>query len=208
MRILIADDHAIVRRGLKQILVEEFPSVFMDEAEDAEVLVSKVTKDDWDIVISDLSMPGRSGLDALKQIRQLKPALPVIIMSIYPEDQYAIRVLKAGAYAFLGKDKVHDELIPAINTISQGRKYITPSIAEKLLEAVTREEEQPLFELLSDREYDVFRLLASGKSIAEIATQFALSGNTVSTYKARILEKMNLKSVAELTRYAVEKGLL
>ncbi len=208
MRILIADDHAIVRRGLKQILTEEYPTVYIEEAEDAEVLVAKVTRDVWDIVISDLSMPGRSGLDALRQIRQLKPELPVIIMSIHPEDQYAIRVLKAGAYAFLGKDRVHDELIPAIKTIIRGRKYITPSIAEKLLEAISREDNQPLFELLSDREFEVFRLLAGGKSVTEIAGQFSLSANTVSTYRSRVLEKMNMKSNAELTRYAMEKGLL
>ncbi|MBL0153981.1 MAG: response regulator transcription factor [Chitinophagaceae bacterium] len=208
MRILIADDHAIVRRGLIQILTEEYPTIYIEEAADAEALVAKVTRDSWDIVISDLSMPGRSGLDALRQIRQLKPELPVIIMSIHPEDQYAIRVLKAGAYAFLGKDCVHDELVPAIKTILQGRKYITPSIAEKLLEAISREDNQPLFELLSDREFEVFRLLAGGKSVTEIAGQFALSANTVSTYRSRVLEKMNMKSNAELTRYAMEKGLL
>jgi two-component system, NarL family, invasion response regulator UvrY len=208
IRILIADDHAIVRRGLKQLLLEEYPSAKIEEAGDAEELVSLAIKGEWDLAICDLNMPGRSGLDALKQIKQAAPRLPVLIMSIYPEDQYALRVLKAGAAGYLSKDSIHDELGRAIQTVRQGRKYITPQVAEKLAEVLHTGSEQPAHELLSDREYEVFKLLASGKTVSEIARQFSLSATTVSTYRARILEKLNLRSNTELVRYALERRLI
>jgi two-component system invasion response regulator UvrY len=208
MRILIADDHAIVRRGLKQLLLEEYPSAVIEEVDDAEGLVNKTLMEKWDVVICDLSMPGRSGLDALRQIKQTSPSLPVLIMSMHPEDQYALRVLKAGASGYLGKDNIHDELISAIRTAMLGKKYITPSIAEKLAEAFDTDSEKPAHELLSDRELDVFKLLASGKSVSEIAAQLSLSITTVSTYRSRILEKMKIRSNAEMTRYALEMKLI
>ena len=208
MRILIADDHAIVRKGLRQLLLEEYPSAVIEEVSDAEGLVNKAMIDKWDIVICDLSMPGRSGLDALRQIKQSSPSLPVLIMSMHPEDQYALRVLKSGASGYLSKDSIHDELMNAIRTALLGKKYITPSIAEKLAEAIDAESEKPAHELLSDREFDVFKLLASGKSVSEIASQLSLSITTVSTYRSRILEKMNIRSNAEMTRYALEKKLI
>ena len=208
MRILIADDHAIVRKGLRQLLLEEYPSAVIEEVSDAEGLVNKALIDKWDIVICDLSMPGRSGLDALRQIKQSSPSLPVLIMSMHPEDQYALRVLKSGASGYLSKDSIHDELMNAIRTALLGKKYITPSIAEKLAEAIDAESEKPVHELLSDREFDVFKLLASGKSVSEIASQLSLSITTVSTYRSRILEKMNIRSNAEMTRYALEKKLI
>ncbi len=208
IKVLIADDHAIVRRGLKQLLLEEYPSAIIEETADAENLVSKAIQGEWDLVICDLSMPGRSGLDALRQIRQASPSLPVLIMSMHPEDQYAVRVLKAGASGYLSKESIHNELIRAVHTVLLGKKFITPSIAEKLADAFNTNNGQSPHESLSDREFDVFKLLAAGKSVSEIAAQLSLSVTTVSTYRARIMEKMNMRSNAELTRYGLEKGLI
>lgn len=207
-RILIADDHAIVRRGLRLLLLEEYPSAEIGEASDAETLVNKIIQNDWDVVICDISMPGRSGLDALSQIKQMSPKLPVLIMSMYPEDQYALRVLKAGAAGYLGKETIHDDIIKAIQTVELGKKFITPTIAEKLAKAFEEDASDQLHEKLSDREFDVFKMLASGKAVSEIASQFALSVTTVSTYRSRVLEKMGMKSNADLTRYALEKKLI
>ncbi len=208
IRILIADDHAIVRRGMKQILLEQYPSADVAEAGDAETLVAKVVEGGWDIVITDMNMPGRSGLDALHQIKQIDPALPVLIMSMYPEDQYALRVIKAGASGYLGKETIHDNLVNAIEIVRKGKRFITPSIAEKLADAIDTAKKSEPHELLSDREFDVFKLLANGKSVTDIATQLSLSATTVSTYRSRILEKMQMKSNAELARYAVENKLI
>lgn len=208
MRILIADDHAIVRRGLRDILLDEYPSAVIAEAPDAEELLKKTFQDKWDLVISDLNMPGRSGLDALKQIKQSFPKLPVLIMSIYPEDQYAVRAFRAGASGYFDKNSIHEELFKAIETVRSGKKYITASVAEKLADALPLEGNKIPHELLSDREYEVFKLLATGKTVSEIANQLSLSSNTVSTYRARILEKMNLPSNNALMRYALEQKLL
>jgi DNA-binding NarL/FixJ family response regulator len=208
IRILIADDHAIVRRGLKQLLLEEYPTAIIEEVGDAETLINRSIQDKWDVVICDLSMPGRSGLDALRQLKQSSPSLPVLIMSMHPEDQYALRVLKAGASGYLGKDSIHSDLVAAIRMVLLGKKFITPSIAEKLAEAFDSNSDRLPHELLSDREFDVFKLLALGKSVSEIAAQLSLSITTVSTYRARIMEKMNMRSNAELTRYAIEKELI
>jgi two-component system, NarL family, invasion response regulator UvrY len=207
-RILIADDHAIVRRGLRLLLLEEYPSAEIAEAGDAESLVNKIIQQEWDVVICDISMPGRSGLDALSQIKQIAPKLPVLIMSMYPEDQYALRVLKAGAAGYLGKETIHDDIVKAIQTVQLGKKFITPTIAEKLAKAFEVDTTDQLHEKLSDREFDVFKMLASGKAVSEIANQFALSVTTVSTYRSRVLEKMGMKSNADLTRYALEKKLI
>jgi two-component system invasion response regulator UvrY len=207
MRILIADDHAIVRRGLKEILLEEYPFAEIGEASDAEEAVKKVFDDEWDLVICDLNMPGRSGLDALKQIKQSFPKLPVLIMSMYPEDQYAVRALKAGASGYFNKNSIHEELIKAIEAVKMGRKFITPTIAEKLAESINVYSDTP-HQLLSDREFDVLKLLASGKTVSQIAEELSLSPHTISTYRSRILEKMNMRSNSELIRYALEKKLV
>lgn len=207
-RILIADDHAIVRRGLRLLLLEEYPSAEIGEAGDAETLINKIIQQEWDVVICDISMPGRSGLDALSQIKQMSPKLPVLIMSMYPEDQYALRVLKAGAAGYLGKETIHDDIVKAIQTVELGKKFITSTIAEKLAKAFEEDSDDQLHEKLSDREFDVFKMLASGKAVSEIANQFALSVTTVSTYRSRVLEKMGMKSNADLTRYALEKKLI
>ena len=209
LRILIADDHALVRKGLKQILLEEYPSAIVEEVNDGEGVIKKSISDEWDIIISDLSMPGRSGLDVLKQVKQNLPKLPVLILSIHPEEQYAIRVLKAGAAGYLSKDVATEELVEAVQRVLQGRKYISPSIAEKIAEYLGQDStDKAPYEFLSNREFDVFTRLASGKTVSEIADQLSLSATTVSTYRSRILEKMNMRTNAELTRYALENKLI
>lgn len=208
IRILIADDHAIVRKGLKQILLDQYPAAIIGEVADAENLVASTINEKWDVVICDMSMPGRSGLDALHQIKQLSPKLPVLIMSMYPEDQYALRVLKAGASGYLGKETIHDDIVKAIETVLRGKKFITPGIAEKLADAFETDTNRLLHENLSDREFDVFKLLATGKSVTEIGEQLSLSATTVSTYRSRIMDKMSMRSNADLTRYALENNLI
>jgi DNA-binding NarL/FixJ family response regulator len=208
IHILIADDHAIVRKGLKQILLEQYPTAVIGEAADAEALIKASVEKKWDVVICDMSMPGRSGLDALNQIKQSSPGLPVLIMSMYPEDQYALRVLKAGASGYLGKETIHDNIVRAIETVRLGKKFITPAIAEKLADAFDSNSFHQPHEGLSNREFDVFKLLASGKSVTEISEQLLLSATTVSTYRSRIMDKMSMKSNADLTRYALEKSLI
>lgn len=208
IRILIADDHAIVRKGLKQLILEEYPSAEVEESGDVESLIQKVIKSTWDVVICDISMPGRSGLEALHQIKEIHPHLPVLIMSMYSEDQYALRVMRAGASGYLNKDSIHDEIIKAIQTVRLGRKYITATIAEKLADSLNLDGKKLPHEYLSDREFDVLRMLAGGLSVSDIANHLSLSATTVSTYRARILEKMKMKSNAELTRYALEQNLI
>lgn len=208
IRVLIADDHTVVRRGLKQILLEGFPTASIEEVPDAEELIKRVMQSEWDVIISDLSMPGRSGLDALQQIKQLNPKLPVLILSIHPEEHYALRVLKAGASGYLSKDSAPDELVTAVNKVLLGKKYITDSIAEKLASVLDKDSNKAPHEVLSDREFSVLKLLAAGKSVSEIAESLFLSVTTVSTYRSRIMSKMNMKNNADLTLYAVEHKLL
>jgi DNA-binding NarL/FixJ family response regulator len=208
IRILIADDHAIVRRGLSEILLEEYPSAFVEEVGDADTLLKRALSDKWDIVISDLMMPGRSVLEVLQQIRQHVAPLPVLILSIFPEEQYATRVLKAGASGYINKDAAPTELVKAVQRILQGRKYITPNIAEMLAGDLTLTTDKAPHELLSDREFHVMKLLAEGKTISDIAEMLSLSPTTISTYRARIMEKMKMKANAELARYALENRLI
>ena len=208
IRILVADDHTVVRRGLRQILLEGFPGAFVEEVGDAEDLIKNVIKSTWDVVISDLSMPGRSGLDALQQIKQLNPNLPVLILSIHPEEQYALRVLKSGASGYLSKDMAPDELVNAVKKVMLGKKYITAAVAEKLAATLDQDHNKPLHEYLSDREFNVLKMLAAGRSVSEIAESLFLSVTTVSTYRSRIMAKMNLKNNAELTLYSMEHKLL
>jgi DNA-binding NarL/FixJ family response regulator len=208
LRVLIADDHTVVRRGLKQILLEGFPLAEVEEVADAEELIKKIIQSTWDLVISDLSMPGRSGLEALQQIKQIQPKLPVLILSIHPEEQYAIRVLRAGASGYLSKDMAPDELVIAVQKVLMGKKYITDTIAEKLASVLDQDASKAPHEILSDREFSVLKLLASGKSVSEIADSMFLSVTTVSTYRTRIMSKMNMKNNADLTLYAIENKLL
>ncbi len=208
LRVLIADDHTVVRRGLRQILLEGFPLAEVEEVADAEELVKRIIQSPWDLVISDLSMPGRSGLEALQQIKQIQPKLPVLILSIHPEEQYAIRVLRAGASGYLSKDMAPDELVIAVQKVLMGKKYITDTIAEKLASVLDQDASKAPHEILSDREFSVLKLLASGKSVSEIADSMFLSVTTVSTYRTRIMSKMNMKNNADLTLYAIENKLL
>lgn len=208
IRILIADDHTIVRKGLRQILKDEFPNAFIEEVGNAEELLNKGLKNEWDIIITDISMPGRSGLEVLQQIKQVSPKVPILILSVYPEEHYAIRALKAGASGYLTKELAPEELVKAVHHVLTGKKYITASIAEKLASQLGQETEPVAHEHLSDREFEVLKLLASGKSIVEIGFILSLSATTVSTYRSRILVKMNMKTNADLILYVAENKLL
>lgn len=208
IKILIADDHPVVRKGLKEI-IEKTPSMMVsDEASNGQETLEKVRKSDFDVVLLDISMPGRSGLDILKELKSEKPELSVLILSMHPEEQYAVRVLKAGASGYLTKESAPDELIAAIKKASIGRKYVSSSLAEKLALYLEIDDERPLHETLSDREYEVMCMIASGKTITEIARELFLSIKTISTYRSRILEKMGMKSNAELTHYALKHELV
>lgn len=207
MKILIADDHSLVRRGLKEILLDEFPSAVVEEAEDADGILKKTSVEDWSIVICDLSMPGRSGLEVVRDIRLQFPKLPVLVISVHVEEHYAVRSLKAGASGFINKTAPPGELIVAVRRVLSGRKYITPAIAEQLATLMLDNSGRPPHELLSDREFDVSKMIASGKQVSEIADALSLSINTISTYRNRILSKMNLNTNAELTRYMIENQL-
>ena len=208
IRILIADDHSVVRKGLRQILLEGFPTADIEEVPDAEEMIRKIMQQEFNVVISDLSMPGRSGLEALSQIKQINSKLPVLILSIHPEEQYALRVLKAGASGYLSKDMAPDELVNAVQRVMLGKKYITASIAEKLASVLDNDSGRSPHENLSDREFSVLKMLAAGKSVSEIAETLFLSVTTVSTYRSRILTKMNMKNNADLTLYSIENKLI
>ena len=205
-KILLADDHSFIRLGLIQLLQDEYPSAEIKEVADGNALVKEVMKEDWDLVISDLDMPGKTGLEALEQIKLIKPDLPVLILSIFPEDLYAVRVLKAGAAGYMNKNAAPEELITAVQRIKLGRKYITPEIAEKLLE--TPASEKKPHELLSNREFEIFKMLASGKTTSQIAEALSLAPTTVSTHRSRVMEKLSLSTNAELTRYAIVHHLI
>jgi two-component system invasion response regulator UvrY len=206
--ILIADDHSIVRRGLKEILLEEFPDAHIKGVSDGMELLREARAGSWTIIISDLSMPGRNGLEILKQLKEEFPRLPVLILSMHPENQYAIRVLRAGAVGYLTKESASDELVNAVRKIISGKKYITADVAEKLADILESDATLALHETLSDREFDVLKMIASGKTVSEIAETLSLSVTTVSTYRARILFKTKMRTNAELTHYAIENRLV
>ncbi|TAK08715.1 MAG: response regulator transcription factor [Candidatus Manganitrophaceae bacterium] len=208
IKILIADDHAIVRRGLKQILAETPDMVVAGEAHNGQELLDKVRDHQWDVVVLDISMPGRGGLDTLKQLKSERPKLPVLMLTIHPEDQYAVRVLRAGASGYLTKESAPDHLVEAIRKVARGGKYISPHLAEKLAFNLESLSERPLHEALSDREFQVLRFIASGKTVKEIGEELSLSVKTISTYRTRILEKMKMRNNAELTHYAIQQKLV
>jgi DNA-binding NarL/FixJ family response regulator len=208
IKIIIADDHPIVRAGMKQIISEASDLMVAGEASDGHKLLHKIKKENFDVVVLDITMPHMDGLDVLKQLKIEKPKLPVIILSIHPENQYALRVLKAGASAYITKASAPDELVNAIRKVYRGGKYISPAIAEKLaFQLDTHFKEMP-HEMLSDREYQVMRMMASGKTVTEIAEELALSVKTISTYRSRILEKMEMKNSAQLMHYAIQNRLV
>ena len=208
IRILVADDHAIVREGLKQILADVGDMTVCDEAASGAETLAKIRKREYDVVLLDISMPGRSGLEILKDIKTEHPKQPVLILSMHAEEQYAVRALRAGASGYLTKASAPDELIGAIRKVSYGRKYVSASLAEKLAFALDIDTKKPPHETLSDREYQVMLMIASGKSVKEIAAELCLSVKTISTYRARVMEKMNMKKNAELTLYAVRNRLM
>jgi DNA-binding NarL/FixJ family response regulator len=208
MKLLIVDDHSIVRKGIRQIISEEFQNAEIMEAVNGSQMIQFMRNHNFDIVISDLSMPGKNALELLKDIKSEGIKTPVLILSMHPEDQYAIRVLKAGGAGYLTKESAPEELVKAINQVLAGRKYISPSVAEQMLFQFDKDHEQSLHERLSDREFTVFKFIASGKTVGEIAEILKLSVPTISTYRARILEKTNLKSNAEITRHAILHGLV
>jgi two-component system, NarL family, invasion response regulator UvrY len=205
-KIILADDHSFIRLGLIQILKDEYPSVDITEVENGEDLVKEVMKQHFDLVISDLEMPGRSGLEALEQIKLLQPSLPVLILSIYPEDLYAVRVLKAGAAGYMNKNAAPYELITAVQRILLGRKYITPEIGEKLLHQFNSDKKP--HELLSNREFEIFKLIAQGKSLSHIADAMNLALTTISTHRGKVLKKLNISTNSDLIRYALANNII
>ena len=208
IRILIADDHPIVRAGFKQVLSETPDLVVADEAGNGQEVLEHLKKKKYDVVLLDISMPGKNGLEILKELKTDYPKLPVLILSIYPEEQYAIRALKDGAAGYLTKESAPHELISAIRKISAGGRYISASLAEKLATYLNVDMTKSPHETLSDREHQVMRLIASGKTVSEIAESLNLSVKTISTYRTHILEKMKMKNNAEITLYAVQNKLV
>ena len=210
INILLADDHPYLRHGLVQILVDEFPGVVIGEASNVPELLELAQKQRWDVVVLDLTMPGRGGLEGLHEVKRLCPNLPVLVLSMHPEDQFAVRVLRAGGAGYLTKESAPQELVHAIKTIMKGGRYITPTTADLLAAHLHQhgDSDQPLHSSLSDREYQVFRLIAAGHTITDISDQLALSVKTISTYRTRILAKLNLKTNADLARYAVQHRIV
>lgn len=208
VRILIADDHALIREGLKKILKAAQDISVVSEAQNAREVMEEVKKQELDVVILDISLPGKSGLELLKDLKQEYPALPILILSMHPEDRFAVRALKAGAAGYVTKESAVEELVKAIRKVVHGRKYVSPALAEKLAFDLETDTGKPPHENLSDREYQVMCLIAVGKSVREIAGELFLSISTVNTYRGRILEKMNMKTDAELIRYAVQNQLI
>jgi DNA-binding NarL/FixJ family response regulator len=208
MRILIADDHAVVRRGLKHVLAEAFKKAVFGEAANSQEALERVWKEPWDVVILDLTMPGRSGLDVLKEMKRAKPKLPVLILSMHPEDQFAVRLLKAGASGYMTKETAPAELVGAVNKAVAGGRYVSTPLAEKLASLIVHDEHAAPHESLSDREFLILRLIASGKPVSAIARELSLSVKTVSTYRARLLEKMHMDNNSELVHYAFQNQLV
>lgn len=208
LKILIADDHEVVRLGLERILQKEYPGAKIETVADGMEMLKRVLQSEWDLVISDLSMPSKTGIEALQEIKQHYPRLPVLILTMHPEEQYAIRALKAGAAGYLSKGMDAAELVTATRRALMGRKYITPELAEKLTELVNGPTDEPPHQLLSNREFEVMKLLAQGLSLIDIGQRLSVSPTTVSTYRSRILHKMNLANNSELTRYAVVNQLI
>lgn len=208
MRILIADDHSIIRKGLMHILQEEYPSAFIKETEDAGEAIKASLSGDWDVVVCDLSMPGQSGLEVVRHMKQHFPKTPVLVLSMYPEEQHAIRVLRAGAAGYLSKDSAPEELVKAVRTVLLGRRHISPDTANNLLHELELGNDRAPHASLSPREFVVFQLVSSGKSVSAIAKQLSVAVSTISTYRTKILAKMKMTCNADLTRYALENKLM
>ena len=208
IRVLIADDFPILRRGLKEILMRELDGVTCGEAGNGEQVLDQIQSRDWDLLILDITMPGRGGLDVLRNLKALRPKLPVLVLSMHPENQYGKRVLKAGASGYMNKECAPEELMKAVGKLLGGGRYVSPALAETLALDLSRDDGRPAHETLSDREFEVLRKIASGKTVGQIAEELHLSVPTVSTYRARILEKMSLSTTAELMHYALSNHLV
>ena len=208
IKILIADDHAVVRKGLKQILAETPDMSVTEEAKNGNDVIAKVNQKEYDVIVLDISMPGKSGLEVLKELKSIKPKLPILVLSMHPEEQYAIRVLKAGAAGYITKESAPDELVAAIRKVSSGGRYITSSLAEKLAFDLVSDSSTSPHKKLSNREYTVMCMIATGKTVNEIAKELYLSVKTISTYRSRILDKMRMKTTAQLIRYAIKNKLV
>ncbi|HWO42584.1 MAG TPA: response regulator transcription factor [Candidatus Eisenbacteria bacterium] len=204
-KILLVEDHPIFRRGLRDILDGKPPFTYIGEAEDAAKALQLLRKESWDALVMDVNLPGKSGLELLKELKLSHPKLPVLVLSVYPEDQYALRMLKAGASGYLTKNRTPEELVAALTKLLQGRKYVSESLVEKVISEF--EAGEPAYRALSDREFEVLRLIAAGKPPKDIAAQLHISTRTVNTYRARLLQKLNLKNNAELVRYVIDNQL-
>jgi two-component system, NarL family, invasion response regulator UvrY len=207
-RVLIVDDHAVLREGVKRVLEKRPDEMTFGEAGTAPEAIRLAREQDWDVVVLDLSLGGRSGLEVLKELKQMRPRLPVLVLSMHSEEQFARRAFKAGAAGYITKDSPRAELVKAVRKVAKGGTYVSPSLAEKLVVDLRRGDDRAPHETLSDREFEVMRLIASGKTVREIAAVLSLSDNTISTYRARILEKMGMKTNAELTHYAIQNKLV
>ena len=209
IKVLVSDDHALLRAGVKEILTHGFQDIVFGEAADAEQVLASVHAQKWDLVILDLNMPGRGGVEVLRELKRLQPKLPVLVLSVHAEDQYGRRLLRAGASGYLNKEVVPEELIKAVRKVLDGGRYVSPALAERLaFDLSEKDAGRAAHETLSQREFEVLRLIASGKTVSEIAEQIHLSVPTVSTYRARILSKMNMTTTAELMRYGLENRIV
>ena len=208
IRILIADDHAIVRAGLKQFIADQLDMEVAGEAATGAETIALVRTQEFDIVLLDISMPDKNGIDTLKSIKHIKPELPVLILSAHAEEQYAVNLLRAGASGYINKETASTQLVGAVRTAVQGRKYVSPTLAQVLAEGISGNGDEPLHGSLSQREFQIFCKLAGGQAVSQIADELHLSVKTVSTYRTRVLEKMGMKSNADLTYYAVKNGLI
>ena len=208
MHILIADDHPVVRRGLKEILADALPDAGFCEAGNGDEVLGQLGKSAVTLLVLDINMPGRSGVDVLRDVKHSYPRLPVIILSVHPEEQYGVRCLRAGAAAYINKESASDELAIATRKILNGGRYISASLAEKLIGTLDEQGDKPLHESLSDREHEVMKMIAAGVHLTEIGERLHVSVKTISSYRARIMEKMQMTSNAELTRYAMTHSLI
>jgi len=208
MRVLIADDHPVVRRGLRQMLDAEQDLDVVLEAKDGHEVIEQSARVAWDVAVLDYNMPGKGGIELVKELRRRYPERPVLVLSMYPEDRYALRLLKAGASGYLNKESAADELVGALRKVAGGGRYVSAALGEKLAQAMAGDGDEPAYEKLSDREYQIMWLIASGKTVGEIARQLFLSPNTVSTYRTRIFGKLAVKNNSELMRYAIRHQLV
>jgi DNA-binding NarL/FixJ family response regulator len=208
MKILIADDHSVVRKGLILILAEAYPHAKIEEVGDAVDLLKKVSKEVWTVIITDITMPGRSGIEIIKEIKDLQPKTPVLVLSVHAAEEYAVRAIKAGAAGYLTKESAPEELVKALESLLRGKRYLTSEIAELLADSYGDNFDKAPHENLSNREFEVMKLLAAGKSISEMAETLSLSVNTISTYRARILEKMHMHTNTDIIKYAIQHNLV